>query len=320
MTDNNNDSLQRNNQNDQNAASRRFYSRCYSQFVNAAILNRQRNSRYSSTSTNDGDNHLRWIVPATKLRKSNTQSFHILDTPSRSLPEPCLHLTGSYGNEYMVKFASNSISCTCDDTPNPCKHALFIVQRLGVKVKSGLNLIDPSHIMRLMETVRLHRHMLDPKTTKLCLSYTSRKCGLCPCFLKGTSSTCYNCAFIIHSTCVPDIPFSCPQCRQPWQGIPITFNGKHRNFHHILRHCCYPVADIPTRQQYPYLSQSRRRTAPNHNQPPLPFPIRPPPLIQNVHLQPNPPLPEANNFSSSAHLIPGSPDKTIKIQSTFRAV
>jgi hypothetical protein len=247
MTDNNNDSLQRNNQNDQNATSRRFYSLCYSQFVNAAILNRQRNSRYSSTSTNDVDNHLRWIVPTTKLRKSNSQSFHILDTLSRSLPDPCLHLTGSYGNEYMVKFASNSISCTCDDTPNPCKHALFIVQRLGVKVKSGLNLIDPSHIFRLLETVPLQRHMLDTKTTKLCLSYTSGRCGLYPCFLKGTSSTCYNWAFIIiHSTCVPDIPFSCPQCRQPWQGIPIKFNGKHRNFHHILRHCCYPVADIPT--------------------------------------------------------------------------
>jgi hypothetical protein len=136
MTDNN-DSLQRNNQNDQNAASRRFYSRCYSHFVNAAILNRQRNSRFSSTTTNDVHNHLRWIVPTTKLRKSNTQSFYILDTPSHSIPEPCLHLTGSYGNEYMVKFAPNSISFTCDDTPNPCKHALFIVQRLGVKVKSG---------------------------------------------------------------------------------------------------------------------------------------------------------------------------------------
>jgi hypothetical protein len=144
MTDNN-DSLQRSNQNGQNAASRRFYSRCYSQFVNAAILNCQRNSCYSSTTTNDGDNHLQWIVPTTKLRKSNTQSFHILDTPSRSLPEPCLHLTGSCGgNEYMVKFASNSISCRCDDTPNPCKHALFIVQRLGIKVKSGLNLKQDS--------------------------------------------------------------------------------------------------------------------------------------------------------------------------------
>jgi hypothetical protein len=311
MTDNN-DNLESNNHNDQNAASRQFYNRCLSQFATAAILKRQLNSR-SPAATNDGDERLRWIVPSSKLQKSNTQSFHMLETPSRCLPEPCLHLTGSYGNEYKVTFASNNISCSCDDTPNPCKHVLFIVQRLGVKITAGLNTIDPFHIMHLLETVLLHRHMLDPKTTTLCLAYTSGKCGLCPRFLKGTSSICFNCAFIVHTSCVPDKPFHCPQRRQPWQGIPIPFEGKHRNFHHILRHCRHPVADMPTHQKYP--THNRRRPRPIQQRPPQHHPIRPPPHNPNVPLA----LPVANN-SSSSHLIPGLPDKKIRIQSTFRTL
>ena len=209
----------------------------------------------------------------------------------RCLPEPCLHLTGSYRNEYKVTFALNSISCSCDDTTNPCKHVLFIVQRIGVTIISGLNIINPVHIMHLLKTVPLHQHMLDPKTTKLCLSYTSGKCGLCPSFLKGTSSTCNNCALIVHSTCCKSsISFPCPQCLQPWQGIPIQFEGRHRNFHHILRHCRHPVADIPTRKQ--------RRTIANQQQPPQPIPFRPPPLIQNIHLPPNPPLLSRGNIKT----------------------
>jgi hypothetical protein len=313
MTDNN-DNPPRNDQDDKKAAfRRRLYSRCYAQFADATIMRRQRQRTYRTTSakTNDEDNHLQWIVPASKLRKSNIQSFHILDTSSRCLPEPCLHITGSYGNEYKVTFASKCISCTCDDTPNPCKHVLYIIQRLGVKIKSGLNIIDPVHIMHLLETVSLHRHMLDSKAAMLCLSYTSGKCGICPSFLKGTSSTCCNCAFIIHHSCVPDNGFSCPECRQPWQGIPIPFVGKHRNFHHILRHCRLPVADIPTQQQYP--SQRRWRPRPNQQQQAKPLPPPPPPQL-------NPPIPEANNFSSSAHLIPGSPDKKINIKSEIREV
>ena len=291
-----------------------FRNRTYAQFADAVIMNRQRISRHrSSGTTNDDDLHLRWIVPAKKLRKSNIESFYILDTPSRSFSEPCFHITGSYGNEYKVTFALKSISCSCDDTPNPCKHVLFIVQRLGVTVISGLNIINPVHIMHLTQTVPLHRHMLDPKTTMLCLSYTSGKCGLCPSFLNGTSSTCYNCALIVHSTCVPDISFSCPQCLQPWQGIPIQFEGRHRNFHHILRRCRHPVADIPTPKHYQ--SQRRRRTIANHQQqqPPHPLPILQPPYIQNAHLPQHDPIPEANNFSSTTtHVIPMSPDKKIK--------
>jgi hypothetical protein len=269
--------------------------------------NRQRTSHSSSTTTNDSDDHLRWIVQTRKLSKSNTQPFFILDTPSRCLPEPCLHLTGSYGNEYKVTFASNNISCSCNDTPNPCKHTLFIVQRLGVKITAGLNIIDPLYIMHLLETVPLHRQMLDPKTTMLCLSYTTGKCGLCLCFLKGTSSTCHNCAFIVHNTCIPDTPFSCPRCRQPWQGIQIPFEGKHRNFYHILRPSRHPVSDMPTQQKYQNQSR-RRRTVPIQQRPQQNFPVPPPPHIPNVPLSPNAPLPDANHLSA-AHLIPGSPDK-----------
>lgn len=307
--------------NNQNAGSRRFYNRCFAHFANAAKLNRttthQQQPTSSNTSTNDGNDLLRWIVQTRKLRKANIQSFYIIDTPSRLLPEPCLHLTGSYGNEYKVMFASNNISCTCDDTTYPCKHILFIIQKLGQKITVGLNIIDPLHILHLLESVPLNHHLLDQKTSNMCLSYTVGKCGICQCFLKGTSATCHNCAFVVHNNCIPDKPFSCPQCHQRWVGIQIPFHGKHRNFYNILRHSRYPVSQIPAKQTYKRKSQISQSARPIRQRQPVPpqplqqpFPPPPQPHFPNNPLPPNLALPD--DHSSTAHLIPRSPDKQIQ--------
>ena len=55
-----------------------------------------------------------------KLDRARRQSFYIIDTPSRKLPQPIIHITGSYGNLYQITFTPTGISCSCDDYSNPC--------------------------------------------------------------------------------------------------------------------------------------------------------------------------------------------------------
>ena len=62
-----------------------------------------------------------------KLDRARRQSFYIIDTPSRKLPQPIIHITGSYGNLYQITFTPTGISCSCDDSSTPCKHILYVL-------------------------------------------------------------------------------------------------------------------------------------------------------------------------------------------------
>ena len=57
-----------------------------------------------------------------KLDCATGQSFYIIDTPSRKFPVQIIHLTGSHGNMYKITFTPSKISCSYNDSFNPCKH------------------------------------------------------------------------------------------------------------------------------------------------------------------------------------------------------
>ena len=78
-----------------------------------------------------------------KLDRATGQSFYIIDTPSRKFPFPIIHLTGSHGNLYKITFTPSKISCSCDDSFNPCKHILHILVLIRCPLNPGWVKLSP---------------------------------------------------------------------------------------------------------------------------------------------------------------------------------
>jgi len=72
-----------------------------------------------------------------KLDRATGQLFYIIDTPSRKFPDPTIHITGSHGNLYQITITPTEISCSCDDSVNPCKHILHILALLPCPLNPG---------------------------------------------------------------------------------------------------------------------------------------------------------------------------------------
>ena len=82
-----------------------------------------------------------------KLDRARRQSFYIIDTLSRKLPQPIIHITGSYGNLYQITFTPTGISCSCDDSSNPCKHILHVLTLLRSPLNTGWINIFPVQVI-----------------------------------------------------------------------------------------------------------------------------------------------------------------------------
>ena len=115
-----------------------------------------------------GDGSLMIKVLRYKLDRARRQSFYIIDTPSRKFPEPIIHLTGSYGNLYQITFTPTRISCSCDDSSNPCKHILHVLTLL----RSPLINIFPVQVITLIHVNTLNQQVLDPHSSLLFLHGT----------------------------------------------------------------------------------------------------------------------------------------------------
>ena len=82
-----------------------------------------------------------------KLERATRQSFYIIDTPSQKFPDPIIHLTGSFGNLYQITFTPNGISCSCNDSSNPCKHILHVFTLLLCPLNTGWIKIFPVQVI-----------------------------------------------------------------------------------------------------------------------------------------------------------------------------
>lgn len=190
------------------------------------------------------------------LKRSKEQHFYIIRSVSVFYPnpEPILYLLGSFGNEYKLCFSKDTISCSCDYSNSfPCKHLLFILRSLDVKIKSGPLLVYPYKILQLLTKDSVSHLCLDRKTDDLCSSHRTNGsiCCFCKHLLEGPISTCFQCSLSFHYVCVQD-KFYCPHCSSPCDFLQSHNINNHRNLYNILSRRIIPLSQQPP---YPSLIQ-----------------------------------------------------------------
>ena len=248
-----------------------------------------------------------------KLDRARRQSFYIIDTPSRKLPQPIIHITGSYGNLYQITFTPTGISCSCDDSSTPCKHILYVLTLLRLPLTTGWIKIVPVQVITSIQSNTLNQQVLDPHSSSLFLHGTSHNCFVCKLPIQTTSNylVCTHCSSCFHTSCSPlNDNITCINCNQPSSIVPVRILGNHKNFYHILTHLRLSVKKIPENNN---TNNNNRHTYHRHpsirrNQPPYPplplrIPLPPPPPPPPL---PPPPLPPIH-VGSNIHIIPASP-------------
>ena len=248
-----------------------------------------------------------------KLDRARRQSFYIIDTPSRKLPQPIIHITGSYGNLYQITFTPTGISCSCDDSSTPCKHILYVLTLLRLPLNTGWIKIVPVQVITSIQSNTLNQQVLDPHSSSLFLHGTSHNCFVCKLQIQTTSNylVCTHCSSCFHTSCSPlNDNITCINCNQPSSIVPVRILGNHKNFYHILTHLRLSVKKIPENNN---TNNNNRHTYHRHpsirrNQPPYPplplrLPLPPPPPPPPL---PPPPLPPIH-VGSNIHIIPASP-------------
>ena len=86
-----------------------------------------------------GNDHIQFRCDIHRLSRSRKHPMYILDTPSRLQGTPTLHIIGASGNDYELHVTPTSISCSCPDQHQACKHMLFILhQTMSVFAKAKI--------------------------------------------------------------------------------------------------------------------------------------------------------------------------------------
>ena len=106
------------------------------------------------------------VVEQNRLHKSLHIVFYVLETPSRLHDHPSIFIIGSTGNEYIITLSVNSISCSCPDTHNGCKHILFLLLSTAMITQQPHPevQIHMSSLINECYSDLLHTHQLDPFT------------------------------------------------------------------------------------------------------------------------------------------------------------
>ena len=140
-----------------------------------------------------------------KLDRATGQSFYIIDTPSQKFPVLIIHVTGSHGNLYKISFSPTKISCSCDDSFNPCKHILHILALLRCPLNTSWVKIFPVQVITLIHPNILNLYILDPDPLTLFLHDTNCDCFVCKTHIHAKSNYrfCFHCSFIFHTSCSP---------------------------------------------------------------------------------------------------------------------
>jgi hypothetical protein len=74
-----------------------------------------------------GNDHIQFRCAIHHLSRSRKHPMYILNTPSHLQQTPILHIIGSSGNDYEIHVTSTSVSCSCPDQHQACKHILFLL-------------------------------------------------------------------------------------------------------------------------------------------------------------------------------------------------
>ena len=103
---------------------------CYHAQIQCVCRNIRKNIDYTHNNNPPtlppGNGSVMIKVLCYKLERATGQSFYIINTLSRKFSDPIIHLTGSHGNLYKILFTSIQLSCSCNNSFNPCKHILHI--------------------------------------------------------------------------------------------------------------------------------------------------------------------------------------------------
>ena len=216
--------------------------------------------------------------------------MYILDTTSRLQPSPTLHIIGSSGNDYEINVTPTSISCTCPDNNQACKHILFLLHQTLAIYRRGNDLFvhPPTLIEKINNGKTLQSKYLSPLANNLCVCTHDAMCSICNLPLSGTATICSRCPTAHHSQCSIHSPPSCPCSSRPYIGLKSTIAAKgYRNYSSILKHFSYPMRNP---RQIANRRQNRRGN---------PILLLPP---QNLFLPDN---------HRSANFVPPSPATTI---------
>jgi len=213
--------------------------------------------------------------------RSRHHPMYILDTLSRTNQTPTLYIIGSTGNEYQMVVTRTSITCSCPDNHQGCKHILALLHLTTTSHRRGNYIyVTPSYLIDKIQTGTLLRsNYLNPLPNRICSQNHQTDCQICNLPLSGTISTCSKCPFSHHLQChLPPNISTCPRCDS--KLLTSFMADGYRNYSLVLNHFLYPV----------------RSATPPHIPPPLPPPF-------DIH--PHPPHPD--NIPSGA-VIPPSPN------------
>ena len=294
------------------------YTRYHAQFqrLHRNILHSSQDDNPPPLPVDDGS--LMINVRSKKLDRATGQSFYIIDTQSRHLPDPIIYLTGAYGNLYKVSFTSTDITCSCGDSYNPCKHILHILSLIRCQLNHGWVAIYPIQVITLIHSNILHQHLLGPDSSRLFSHEPNHKCWLCNHIIhsKANYFVCPDCASVSHKSCTPTPTHQCcpiTNRQPPLSLLPVSISGKHRNFYFVLVHLRLHVKKPPginyytnSRRYPPILLQNRRRQ--NLQNPP------PPPILHPQQPQQQQPAPQ----QQPSHVIPESPQASSANESSLR--
>lgn len=100
-------------------------------------------------------------------QRSRHHPMHILDTPSRRNPTPTLYIVGSTGNEYQMVVTRTSITCSCPDNHQGCKHILALLHLTTTSHRRGNYIyVTPSYLIDKIQ----NKHCFGQITSILCLT------------------------------------------------------------------------------------------------------------------------------------------------------
>jgi hypothetical protein len=192
-----------------------------------------------------GNDHIQFRCDIHRLSRSRKHPIYILDTPSRLQPNPTLHIIGSSGNDYKVHVTPTSISCSCPDQHQACKHILFLVHQTMATFRRGKDLFihPPTLIEKIKSGKTLQLKYLSPLANNLCVGTLNGNCQLCGLSLSKTITICSRCPNAHHTQCAGAIPPSCSCSDEPYKGLKSTITNGYRNYSTIFHHFSYPLRE-----------------------------------------------------------------------------
>ena len=212
-----------------------------------------------------------------RLRRSRHENFFIVDNIFLYDHYPIIDIIGNSGNLYCVSFYSNSIKCSCPDALKHnhskqylCKHVLFLLSLLNIKVIAGQCLIDTFQCLRSIRRMRPFKtHILNYKVNRFCLSLLYKRKHSLPIndqfsIPSSVIFLCDQCGFCTTDYSTPRGQGCCQRCGSPWNPVFSTRNGVYQNFHHLLTRYGYKLHSSPPEKCWELQQHERQVLTPRH--------------------------------------------------------